>query len=168
MADPVVIVAYDARWPIRFRRLREQLAARFGEVAVAIEHVGSTSVPGLAAKPIIDVMVGLRSLDAGRGRIEAVQGLGFEYVPAYETTMPFRLYLRRGGASAAHVHCVEVGTPFWVDHLAFRDALRADPKARDAYANLKIQLAERFRDDRTAYTEAKTAFIAGVLARRSR
>lgn len=172
MSRSVVIVPYDERWPGLYDAARSELAAALGE-SVAIEHVGSTSVPGLAGKPIVDIMVGVPSLEHDRALIDAVVGLGYEYVPETIPPMPFRRFFRRpderlapGFSSAGyHVHMVEQTHEFWPAHLAFRDYLRAHPDDAAEYERLKRELADRFGGERERYTDAKGDFIAAVLAK---
>lgn len=132
-----------------------------------IEHVGSTAVPGLAAKPIIDIMVGLSGLAQAEARVDALEVLGYEYVPEYEDELPDRRYFRRPATRPRthHLHCVERGSDFWTRHLAFRDRLREDGRVARAYGKLKVRLAEVHRTDGPAYTAAKSPFIEGVLSR---
>ena len=142
--------------------------------------MGSTSVPGLAAKPIIDMMPGLRSLNDAPAIIEKLVDLGYHYVPEFEEDtpsgpgMPLRRYLRRDedGRRAYHVHMVEYGSDFWTKHLLFRDYLREHPDAADAYAKLKRDLAAEFNanltpdsDVNVGYTDHKTEFIEDIVAR---
>lgn len=164
MTDRVIVVPYDTDWPRRFHEERSVLAAVFAESDAAIEHVGSTAVAGLGAKPVIDVMVGLSALAEAEGRIPALVAAGYEYVQEYETQLPERRYFRkpRLGPRAFHVHCVIKGSEFWIRHLAFRDYLRAHPESVAAYYNLKRDLAMRVTKEE--YTDAKSPFIEGVLA----
>lgn len=180
---PIVIAEYDPSWPITFARERDTIVEACGaDVFVRVEHVGSTSVPGLAAKPIIDMMPGLRSLGDAVRLIEPLASAGWQYVPAFERPipelndpgMPFRRYFRKDieGERAFHLHMVEVTSDFWRDQLLFRDYLRAYPDAAGAYAALKRELAARFNGSLTAssnvnvgYTDQKSAFITESLAR---
>ena len=122
------------------------LGAVFAGSEAVVERVGSTAVPGLGAKPVIDVMVGVSQLAEAEGRIGALEGAGYEYVQKYEIELPERRYFRkpRLGPSAYHLHCVVKGSSFWVRHLAFRDYLRAHPESAAAYCELKRELAVRF------------------------
>ena len=165
MTDPVVIVEYDPSWPARFADLRAGIEAVIGRWVVAVEHVGSTAVPGLAAKPVIDIMVGLRTRDDAPVCVERLVAAGWEYVPRHEDVMPFRRYLRRwdGARRVAHLHMVEDTHEFSSRELAFRDRLRADPSVAAAYEAVKRELAERYRHDRAAYENGKDPFIQGVL-----
>jgi GrpB-like predicted nucleotidyltransferase (UPF0157 family) len=136
----------------------------FAGSEAVIEHVGSTAVHGLGAKPVIDVMVGLPALVEVEGRIPALEAAGYEYVQEYEKQLPERRYFRkpRLGPRAFHVHCVIKGNDFWIRHLAFRDYLRAHPESAVAYYNLKRDLAMRFTKEE--YTQAKMPFIEDVLS----
>jgi GrpB-like predicted nucleotidyltransferase (UPF0157 family) len=166
MATPVVMVNYDPRWPEMYERARQGIVTAGGDEVVAVEHVGSTAVPGLSAKPIIDIMAGVRRLaDVERFR-PALETAGYVYRPEMEQFIPDRRFFTKsaGGVSVQHLHVAEYGGEFWLRHLLFRDYLRAHPQIRDAYDRLKRQLAARFRDDRAAYTDAKTEFIQGVVA----
>jgi GrpB-like predicted nucleotidyltransferase (UPF0157 family) len=164
MSDSVVIVAYDPDWPRRFVEERQRLEAVFAGLEAVVEHVGSTAVPGLGAKPVIDVMVGLRALADVEARIPELEAAGYEYVREYQAQLPERRYFRkpRRGPRAFHVHCVIEGGDFWIRHLAFRDYLRAHPESAAAYDALKRDLAMRF--PKSEYTDAKTPFIERVLA----
>jgi GrpB-like predicted nucleotidyltransferase (UPF0157 family) len=164
--DPVVVVPYDAAWPSRFRREARRLEVALRGATPVIEHIGSTSVPGLAAKPVIDLLVGVRSLDAFAGHADRLSACGYEYVPAYEATLPERRFFRRRlhGLRTHHVHVVELNGPGWRRYLAFRDRLRADAALAANYARLKSALAARFAADRDAYTEGKTGFVEAALA----
>ena len=162
---PVVIVPYDPRWPVTFAREREALVAALAHViagVVAIEHVGSTSVPGCAAKPVIDIMLGARTLRDGLRCITPVVRLGYECMGEYG--IPGRLYFRKGQPRSHHIHLVEHGGDFWERHIAFRDVLRARPDLVEQYGELKRELAAKFGDDRIGYTEAKTPFIEAAVA----
>lgn len=164
MTDRVIIVPYDPAWPRRFAEEREALAAVFAGSDVTIEHIGSTSVPGLGAKPIIDIMVGVTALAVVERRIPALDAAGYEYVQKYEMQLPQRRYFRkpRGAVRAFHAHCVVKESDFWVRHLAFRDHLRTHPESAAAYEQVKRELAQRV--PREAYAEAKSPFIESVLA----
>jgi GrpB-like predicted nucleotidyltransferase (UPF0157 family) len=181
LGNPIVIADYDPSWVSKFEIARDAMYAACGRDAfVVIEHMGSTSVPGLAAKPIIDIMPGLRSLDDAPPIIEKLVGLGYHYVPEFEQDtpsgpgMPLRRYLRRDeeGHRAYHVHVVEHGSDFWAKHLLFRDYLREHQDAAEAYAQLKREIAAAYNanlrpdsDVNVGYTDRKTEFIEGIVAR---
>jgi GrpB-like predicted nucleotidyltransferase (UPF0157 family) len=164
MTESVTIVAYDPDWPRRFEEERATLAVVFAQSDVTIEHMGSTAVPGLGAKPVIDIMVGVSRLAEAEGRIAALEAAGYEYVRKYETQLPERRYFRkpRLGPRAYHLHCVIKGGDLWIRHLAFRDYLRAHPETAAAYYELKRELA--MRCSKEDYSDGKSAFIKGILA----
>lgn len=165
MVEPVIIVPYDANWKKLYEIEREDIVARIGEYIQDIQHMGSTSVEGLAAKPIIDMMIGIRSLDDAVHCILPLETMGYEYVSEFEKDLPMRRYLRksRDGIRTHHIHMVERSSDFWNKHIAYRDILRNYANVRDEYAMLKYRLAETHRDDREGYTGAKTDFIETAL-----
>jgi GrpB-like predicted nucleotidyltransferase (UPF0157 family) len=167
MGTPVVIVDYDPQWPRMYEEERARIRGAIGHLVVAIEHIGSTAVPGLGAKPIIDVMVAVRHLDDARECIEPLTDLGYEYVPEYEEFIPDRRYFRTGPTDACshHLHMVAQGNGFWETHILFRDCLRTCPEEARRYDRLKRDLAARFGADREGYTDAKTAYIESVVAK---
>jgi len=156
MADPIVIVDYDPRWPAEFERLRDRAAAATGELALAIEHVGSTAVPGLAAKPVIDFVVVVAARDVGSA-VERLEALG--YTPRGNLGVEGREAFSVPQGEARHHLYVCPADSEERAQLAFRDGLRADPELAADYEAVKRRLAELYRDDRTAYTEAKTEFV---------
>ena len=168
--DPVIIVEYSSQWPLLFEAEAEILRSAFGPEAIAVEHVGSTAVPGLCAKPVIDILLGANALAPIEQRIVALEARGYRYVPEFEKQLPERRFFvkPKQGATRFHLHAVERGSGFWRDHLRFRDALRDQPDLREQYLDLKRKLAASFRMDRAAYTDAKASFIQGVLNELSR
>lgn len=160
--DPIVIAGYDEHWPAMFEVERTHIVDAIGDWLADIQHVGSTAVPGLAAKPVIDIMPGLRSLDDAPHIIAPMQRLGYEYVPEFEAQLPERRYFRKGLPRTHQLHVVETTSPFWHRHLAFRDYLRSHADTRDEYAALKRKLAAQHTHNRDDYTEGKTDFIRGV------
>lgn len=166
MSEPVVICDYDPRWPQRYEALRTPVADVLGDLAAQIEHVGSTSVPDLAAKPTIDFIVRLRSLSDLPSVVDRLARLGY----AHEGD--FGIAGREAFATppgyGPHDHHLYVCSPDWQgydDQVAFRDYLRAHADVARAYANLKRSLANRHRNDRAAYTDAKADFVRDVLSR---
>jgi GrpB-like predicted nucleotidyltransferase (UPF0157 family) len=160
----VRLVGSDPGWPGAFHRLAAELSQALGQHAMAIEHVGSTAVPGLAAKPILDVAVGL-SPDADPAQVVAIlEPLGWIFRGDKGDAGLLLVLEAHPSHRVAHLHVVGFGDARWHRYLAFRDRLRADATARAAYAELKCDLAERLAGDRAAYTAAKHTFIAGLLA----
>ena len=166
--DPVIVVPYDGAWPSLFEEERARIERAIGPFVEEIQHIGSTAVPGLAAKPVVDIMVGVRSLGDSPALVARLEAIGYEYVPELERQMPSRRYFRklRGGRRTHQVHLVERSDAgFWDRHVLFRDYLRARPGTAEEYARLKRGLSERFEGDRAAYTDAKTGFISGIVRR---
>lgn len=166
----VEVVEANPAWPELFRQERLRIVRRLGKHALAVEHIGSTAVPGLAAKPTIDIMVGLRRLSDAVECIPRLSAIGYIYLPRFELTMPFRRFFYRelGGRHTHHVHMVECDHPFWTRHIVFRDFLRSHPAIARDYGWLKQRLARRYRYDFAAYGNAKTPFILAVEARAQR
>ena len=159
----ILIVAYDPAWPARFeseRRVLQAVLARW--LAGPIEHIGSTAVPLLAAKPVIDIMAPVHSLEGSRPAIEAAAAAGYLYAP-YKADAMHWFCKPSPSLRTHHLHLVAHDSALWRERLAFRDALRADPEVAAAYAALKLRLAREFHHDREAYTEAKTSFIFNIL-----
>jgi GrpB-like predicted nucleotidyltransferase (UPF0157 family) len=169
IARPVEIFDYDRKWPSKFLEERTKIMGAIGDTVVEVEHVGSTAVPGLCAKPIIDIMVGIRKLIDADNCIEPLESIGYEYVPEYEASIPERRYFRKGPSEMPnkhfHLHMVEHGSDFWKRHLLFRDYLRTNPDAALEYCELKKRLASKYRLNREAYTEAKTTFIESIVSK---
>jgi NAD-dependent deacetylase len=157
LRGPVAVVEYDPEWPERFAEESERIRAALGNKVVDIEHMGSTAVPGLAAKPVIDISLGLRDIDLSEAQITAMTDLGYEFLG--ELGLPGRLYFRKGGATSTHhVHSVVWGGEHWSRHLAFRDYLRSHPDEARAYGERKRRLAADVDYDWYAYVERKNAF----------
>lgn len=166
--ESVILLDWSTSWDVEFERLAAECrSALDGDMLAGIEHIGSTAVPGLVAKPIIDVMIGVRSLAHVAAHWEQpLVGMGFRYIPRHEAVLPMRRYFVRAAqadALGAHLHIVEPESDFWREHLAFRDLLRTHPNLRNEYAAIKRRLAREFRNDRTAYSEAKGRHITRML-----
>ncbi|HSK49471.1 MAG TPA: bifunctional GNAT family N-acetyltransferase/GrpB family protein [Solirubrobacterales bacterium] len=165
LADELLrIVPYDERWPQQFESERAALEEALGDLAAGgIHHVGSTAVPGLEAKPTVDILVGVESLEASRACFEPLAELGYLHAPYLAEEMHW--FCKPDPARREfHLHLVPTGSRRYRDELAFRDRLRADPELAGRYAALKRQLVACFSADRDAYTEAKSEFIAAALA----
>ena len=164
---PVVIEPYNPAWPDRFETERRLLLPILAPWLIGpIEHVGSTAVPGLQAKPIIDIMAAVRDLASSVPAIEALRPLHYCYFK-YKADVMHWFCKPSDVERTHHLHLVPFGSQLWRDRLAFRDRLRSDAAIRATYQALKIGLASRHRDDREAYTDAKTEFVQSVLGRTS-
>lgn len=157
----VCLSGYQDEWSDAFVRERERLLAALGDPVVEIEHVGSTAVLGMRAKPLIDVMIGLERLEDYEALVPVMEGLGYEYKG--EFGIPGRHFFVLGDPTTHHVHMVEHGRHFWRLNLHFRDALRRDPSARERYEAEKVRLAEEFADCREKYTAGKNEIIQALL-----
>jgi GrpB-like predicted nucleotidyltransferase (UPF0157 family) len=166
--EAIELSAYSPKWPVTFNNEKGRLTEIFGEGAVLIEHVGSTAVPGMGAKPIVDILLGAPSLAIVERSIPAMVETGYRYVPEFERALPQRRYLvkKEGHPGYFHLHAVVYDTPFWKDLLDFRDLLRQDASYAERYWRLKNALAARHRNDREAYANAKSEFIKNALAYR--
>ncbi len=161
---PIEVVSYDPAWPSKFEEERSVLESLLADWIVGdIEHVGSTAVPGLAAKPVIDIMVPVKSLEASTGCIEVASHAGYCYWP-YKADVMHWFCKPSTAHRTHHLHIVPYESPLWFDRLRFRNVLRSDAKVAERYAELKRHLAKRYRNDREAYTEGKTDFVIAVLA----
>lgn len=173
-SEPVDIVPYDPDWPARFEQERQHLLSSLpGELILRIEHFGSTAVPGLAAKPIIDLLVEVTDLDAVRGRVVPIlEAQGYEYFwrPTIGDHGPpyYAWFIKRDPATGArthHIHMVESGFVEHWDRLLFRDYLIAHSDVAREYEALKLRLASEHGEDRVRYTREKTDFISAVTRR---
>lgn len=161
-----MLVDYDPQWPIAFAAEKQRLQSVLGHIALGIEHYGSTAVPGLRAKPILDILVGIRSLtDWGKCKAP-LESLGYDYAEHAGIPNDFVFGRGRNNTERTHlVHVVEYGGEQWRYALAFREALRADPVLAAAYTAIKQQAVELAPVNRARYNELKGPFIAAFLAR---
>jgi GrpB-like predicted nucleotidyltransferase (UPF0157 family) len=175
--EDVAIVAYDPRWPELFRREKEHLLSCLpAELIRRVEHFGSTAVPGLAAKPVVDLLVEVADLQATRTRIAPLleaQGYDYFWRPTHGDDGPpfYAWFIKRDPGSATrthHIHMVEANfTEHW-DRLLFRDYLIEYPRVAREYEELKFRLAAAYPNDRVAYTKGKTEFILRVTGQAKR
>jgi GrpB-like predicted nucleotidyltransferase (UPF0157 family) len=163
--QPVRIEPYDPAWPALFEEERVRLVEAIGRWAVGgIHHVGSTAVPGLDAKPVIDILVGVRDLEGSRSCFDPLARLGYLYAP-YRASEMHWFCKPHPDRRTHHLHLVPAGSRRFRDELTFREHLRSHPATADEYRRLKRRLAARFEHDREAYTEAKTEFISATCRR---
>ncbi len=159
--ESVALRASDPAWAGMFEQERARLRALEPDAFVQIEHFGSTAVPGLVAKPVVDILAGVRTLDGVDDLVDRLCDNGYTTSREFNATLADRRWLMRwkNGHRTHHLHIVVHGAAAWNDRLGFRDALRRDPALAGRYAELKTTLAARHQDDREAYTEAKAAFV---------
>lgn len=161
----IIIEDYSPQWPVEYERLKKIYEQHLGHLAGDIQHVGSTSVPGLSAKPILDIDIIIDDENKLPTVIKILEGIGYAY--AGDLGIKDRYAFRAPSSStvAHHLYVCLAGSDSLLNHLKFRDYLRANPEAAAQYGTLKKQLAIAFADDIDGYVEQKTAFITGVLER---
>lgn len=166
MSEPNVrieIVDYDPRWLVMYEDERARVAAALGTLAESIEHIGSTSVPGLSAKPIIDLLVAVARLGPVDLYVEPLARLGYTYFPVMGNAQ--RYAFGKGDPHTHHLHIVQLGAEEYTRPLLFRDYLRTHPRDARRYDALKRTLAARFHDDRRAYLAGKSEFVRSIETR---
>ncbi len=156
--DPIIVVPYDSAWPEQFQQIARNLRASLGDLALRIDHIGSTAVPGLAAKPVIDIQISVASFEPFVPLREAMEACGFVH-RTDNTELTKRYFRERAGQPRTHIHMREHGSLSEQLALVFRDYLRAHPTAADEYARVKYEFAAHYRDDREGYVDAKEPFI---------
>jgi len=158
------IVPYQSGWVALFEREAELIRSALGKNALGIAHIGSTSIPGMAAKPVIDIMVAFESLTQAAKFIPDLEALGYSY--RTHDTVPERLFFGKESAPeyrTHHLNLTQLGSGFWVNQIAFRDYLRTHDTLALEYANLKVHLAEIYAHTHELDLDGKTAFVARVL-----
>jgi GrpB-like predicted nucleotidyltransferase (UPF0157 family) len=162
MPEKVMIFPYNPKWQEEFSRLGAALRSALGNTAIRIDHIGSTSVPGLDAKPVVDIQISVKSFTPEDPYQIPLDKLG--YFLREDNTDKTELYFReKPGGKRTHIHIAKAGS--WSEQtlLLFRDYLRVHPYDAKRYAKLKYKLAEKYQDDRPGYTNAKTSFVWSIL-----
>jgi GrpB-like predicted nucleotidyltransferase (UPF0157 family) len=159
----IVVVPYDPRWPEKYQQEAERISAIFSQEMISICHIGSTAIPGMSAKPIIDIMPVVQDIDTVEAFNPAMIQLGYD--PQGENGVPGRRYFVRGGDAhrTHHVHTYQPGNPEVNRHLDFRDYLIAHPDEAQQYASLKMELARQYPHNIDAYLAGKDAFIKKTI-----
>lgn len=166
---PIVLVPHNPEWSSHFARESAEVAAALGDVLVAIHHIGSTAIPDVIAKPVIDILAVVTDLALVDLRAEALRALNYEAMG--EFGIPGRRYFRKSrteGVRTHQIHAFEVDSHEPQRHLAFRDYLRTHPAAARAYVELKLELRRQFPTDIQGYSEGKTEFVRDIESRASR
>jgi len=164
MPGSVIIVNYDPNWPILYEKEKKQILEAVGNKILAIEHIGSTAVPGLGAKPIIDIMAGVRQKTEADECLIPLQKIGYiDVTPEPDNSEWFYCLGKEPHSVGCHLHLVKFPSNHWKKQLVFRDYLRSHPNVAEKYYGLKKELSEKYGSDRIGYTEAKTAFIEKVI-----
>jgi GrpB-like predicted nucleotidyltransferase (UPF0157 family)/predicted kinase len=159
--EGVDLVPYNTAWPAQFQAEKENIQSALGGLAVEIQHIGSTAIPGLEAKPVIDILVTVPKLSDAVACIAPLHELGYTFIDYPQNTD--RRFFRKGLPRTHHLHIVEQGSASMHDHLDFRDALLSDPALRSEYQQLKVELAAKYKNDRAKYSDSKTEFVQRVL-----
>lgn len=162
----VIIVDYDPLWPQMYEEERARISDAIGEYLIDIQHVGSTSIPGLSAKPILDIMPVIRSIALVPQCVEPLAALDHAYFG--ENGIPGRHYFRKPAditsqPQKVHLHVLEKGHDQWAMMLLFREYLRMHPESAQQYDTLKRELAAQYGSDRAGYTDAKEAFVKSII-----
>ena len=163
--EDVQLHAYDASWPEAFLLERKRLLSLFPGKFIEIQHIGSTAVAGMSAKPIIDILAGVASMAAAEALAEPLCVSGYTTSAEFNAALTDRKWFMRwaNGHRTHHLHVVVHGEAPWKDRLRFRDVLRTQPELAARYVALKTELAARHSSDREAYTDAKEAFVQSLL-----
>lgn len=163
MSFPVELVKYNPKWPEQFEEEKRLILKTFQDFTIQVEHVGSTSISGVSAKPIIDIMVGIESLAEVDRYIELFKTIGYDFNPEWEDRFPERVALYKSdNGNKIHLYIVEFNTDYWLRHIQFRDYLREHPEVAKEYNKLKEELAKKYRDDQAAYTSGKSKFFKEI------
>jgi len=164
LKDGTVLVSdYDETWNILFREEKERMLKEMSGSGILVEHFGSTSIPGLCAKPIIDILVGIENWDNASAYVQPMERIGYTFKGEYG--IPYRHFFVKGDPTTHHVHMVEIHGDLWKEQLLFRNYLRTHPASRDHYADLKKELARKYPNDREKYLNAKADFIREIIGK---
>lgn len=167
VSEEIDIVPYDSKWPQAFEKEAQVLRSKFPRVTRRIEHFGSTAMPGISSKPIVDMLVEVSSLkEVKKEVVPALTAEGYDYFwrPTIGNEPPYYAwFIKRDskGKRTHHIHMVEADSELW-DRIYFRDYLRQYPQEAKSYEKLKIDLSKRYQNDRVSYTKAKTDFITSI------
>mgnify|MGYP005748426293 CR=1 FL=1 len=163
MDNVITIEEWNPNWSKQFENEKMKLKGILSNKVISIEHIGSTSIEGIRAKPILDIAIGVNDLEIVKEFIEPLKQIGYEFV--YHKDFPERRFFRKGKwrAGTHHLHFYQFEGEHWNNQILFRDYLRNNPDVLREYQQLKIDLASKYRIDRSAYTENKAPFIQKVL-----
>ena len=163
--DIVRIEKYRKEWISYFEKEADLIYNSISNIELIIEHIGSTAIPELASKPIIDIMIGTKTIDEAKACISQLQKIGYLYKG--ELGIPNRLFFVKGDEQKRthHVHLVTIDSEFWEDHILFRDYLIKYKQVKDKYERLKRKLAKKYSSERENYTNSKTDFILDIVAK---
>lgn len=163
--EKIELQDHDPSWPARFAQERDRLISLFPGTFIEVQHIGSTAIPGLPAKPVIDILAGVESMAVAESVAAPLCQSGYTTSAEFNASLVDRKWFMRwhDGHRTHHLHVVVHRSRVWREHIRFRDALRAQPELARRYAELKSQLAAKHALDRETYTEAKADFVRSVL-----
>ncbi len=161
--DMIQLVEYQKSWDYRFQFESAMILLALGELILGIEHIGSTAIPGIIAKPVIDILIGINDLRDvfNKNVLNVLEVLDYSYTA--EAGDEKRRFFKKGSPRLFHLHFVEYESKEWSNHILFRDILLRDEGKKIRYQKLKIELAKKFPTERNKYTEGKTPFITQIL-----
>ena len=163
VSTKVFLVVYDPKWPDLYEREKNNVLQAAGEYIIEIKHVGSTSVPNLSAKPIIDMMAGVRDKSTATTVLDILQSHGYGFSDPKQDDWHYVMSRKDVEEDMGyHLHLITHGSWDWERHLLFRDYLRVNVSSREEYEILKMKLADKYRDDRPTYTASKSNFIRRI------
>lgn len=163
--EVVVIVDYNPDWPAMYEQEKVRILAIIGNHVVDIQHAGSTAIEGLAAKPVIDILIGVADLLLVERTVEPLQGLGYVYKGENGIARRHFFYRNVAGKRAFHIHMMETNHDEWNKMRLFRDYLRLHSEDARHYGDLKRELATQYGEDRVGYTDAKASFVEAILVK---
>jgi GrpB-like predicted nucleotidyltransferase (UPF0157 family) len=164
--DSVFLAEYSRGWIEAFETEREKILQKVKSFGTVIEHIGSTSIPGILAKPIIDIAVGIQMYEGVDQVISKLSEVGYSSRGFRSDTLGIVLELKNGNLRTHCVHLLNMSTRYWDDSIYFRDILRSNSVLREQYQNLKVELSKLFAEDRSQYTKRKNAFVDQILKQR--
>lgn len=165
MPYPVRLVDHKSEWSAHFEKEKDLIMDIVCIKNIVVEHIGSTSIPGIKAKSTIDILVGVQTLEEAMKIIPDLEKIGYEYFPEYEERIPERRYLSKGekGKRSHHLHMFDIKSDLWKEHLLFREYLRKNKEKAKEYEKLKVNLAKKYHSNKEEYTRAKGPFIEKMI-----
>ncbi|MCW4049583.1 MAG: GrpB family protein [Candidatus Bathyarchaeota archaeon] len=164
MPGRITVVEYDPEWPMYYEKEKKLILEAISEYVITIDHIGSTSIPGLGAKPIIDILAGMDSQETADSCLEPLSRIGYDDVTPEPQEDDWYYCLGKGPHSpGVHLHFVKDGCDHWRKHILVRDYLRTHPEICREYYEMKLALVSRYADQREIYTESKSGFINRVV-----
>ncbi len=166
-ADPIIIYPYNKKWPEIYNKEAKKIISKciLYDPKLSVEHIGSTAIPQMSSKNIVDILIGVSSMDIADKLIDTIKLMGYKYISSYENQFPDRRYFEKSNNDTEqfHIHMVKLNSTFWNEHIWFRDFLKNHRHLADEYEKLKFKLAEKYRYNRDLYTKEKGLFIRQIF-----